>query len=155
MPYRLSLYMRDNNDKESAFSVNFSDDTNIATVDAFLSSIYAPVLAISNAQLLGAKYVMTYKYNNTPSAVPGASSYDRLILLCRNELRYGSVTIPAPAPFPYLLTGPYRGFKVDTSQLAMVQAIQTFVNRLAETVLPDGSPFPVDEWVAALMVPPL
>lgn len=92
----------------------------------------------------------------TPQVIKGtASSYDRLLILCREGENYAKITIPAPSPQPYLTQGPFRGFKVDKSNPANVAAIQALVDILAQTLTPAGNPFPTGEWSAALMVPQL
>ena len=127
----------------------------LAQFDAAVSFYASLINPLSNASILSAEITTSYVYNDTPPASISSNVYDRLIILCRNEDNYGAITIPSPSPRTYLLTGPFRGFKVAPEDLQMGGAVATFVNLLSQTVKPDGSPFPTEEFIAALMVPQL
>lgn len=153
MTYILSFNYRDNEGKIAKHGLKLSEGITLAQLDVAVNLLSARAAALSSASIIGAEFVQQYDYTDTPPASILSSSYDRLLILCRNGTTYGSVTIPSPAPRTYLPTGPFRGFKVAPSDLAEGTPIEQFVSLLSQTVLPSGEPFPTEEFIAALMVP--
>jgi hypothetical protein len=153
--WKNTFFFTDRNGVEAETNVYLAAPDSFPELDGAVSAIGDVLGALSTALLLRAESRLKY-VPVTPQVVKGpASSYDRLIVLCTDGVNYASITIPAPSPQPYLLQGPFRGFKVDKSVPGAVLAIQELVNLLGNTVTPHGTPFPTLDWQAALMVPQL
>lgn len=153
--WKNTFFFRDRNGVEAETNVYLAAPNSFPELDGAVSAIGSVLGSLSTAFVSRAESRLKY-VPVTPQVVKGtASSYDRLIVLCTDGVNYASITIPAPSPQPYLLTGPYRGFKVDKTNAGQVSEINSLVTLLAQTVTPTGSPFPTLDWQAALMVPQL
>lgn len=153
--WKNTFFFRDRNGVEAETNVYLAAPNSFPELDGAVSAIGSVLGSLSTAFVSRAESRLKY-VPVTPQVVKGtASSYDRLIVLCTDGVNYASITIPAPSPQPYIIQGPFRGFKVDKSNPANTASIQALVDLLAQTVTPAGSTFPTGEWIAALMVPQL
>ena len=153
--WKNTFFFRDRTGAEAETNIYLAAPNSFTELDGAVSAIGDTLSALSDAFLSRAESRLKY-VPVTPQVVKGqASSYDRLIVLCTDGVNYASITIPAPSPRAYLLTGPFRGFKVSDTEKAEGSPIRNLVTLLSQTVTPTGIPWPVGEVEAALMVPQL
>lgn len=152
MTGRLTFSFRDYEGDVSTTSFLFPLTLSVPQVIA-RAQLAAPLYqAISNASLFEASFQVPVPLPAPSPPAVESNCYDRLIVLCRNEQRYGSITLPSPSGLSYLSTGPHRGYKVDLANAQSFAALETLRALLALQLLPDGNIFPTQEIQAALMV---
>lgn len=155
LQWQLVFGLQDYNNERAETNIYLTAPPTVEGLNQFVEQAGIVLGGISDAYVSTCEVRKTFP-PTTPQFVKGlSSSYDRLVVLCREGERYASITIPAPSPLPYLQQGPFRGFKVDSQAVAAGSGIPQLLSLLSQTVTPTGEPFPVDEWVAALMVPQL
>lgn len=148
----LSFRLFDAESKEGKTSVNLPDSITLGEVDTFVSLFRSVLLPLTNARLFDARWIYYPPISPSGPASPLSNVYTRLLLVCTNGEKTGSITIPSPAGLNYLQSGPYDRYKVDKTHAESVSNIEGLISALTQTTLPYGDDFPFGTWEASLMV---
>lgn len=153
--FRVGYQFQDYNGEISETGLTVADVSSVAALDTFVLGQENIFQALSDAPIVSAlAYAKRSPEVNKPVTGLG-SIYKRLLILCTNGPRYGSLIIPAPrADLDYETTGPLAGIKVAPGPSSTAILIDTLVELLGATLLADGTPFPIGEWQAALISDP-
>ena len=153
--FRVAYNFRDYNAEIAETGLTVMDVSSVAALDTFVIGQEPRLQALSDSDIVSAlAYAKRPPGVVKPLSGP-ASIYRRLLVLCTDGFRYGSVVIPAArSDLDFETTGPYAGVKIAEGNNPTAQLLDELMLALGATVLPDGSPFPVGQWQAALMSDP-
>lgn len=149
---KLQLWYTDRDGSEASISLSVPSLLDVPQAVAIANAAEAAISGVSNARCTRAKWTLTIPPAVETEADPAANIYERLIILFTNGVTVASYSIPAPRPGAYDTTGPLRDVRIQAGPHPVAQAITQLQTALASTVLADGSPFPVGEWVAGRTV---
>lgn len=155
MRFNVLMFFQDYNTERAQTGLWFDGIESLETLNTIILGFENALSALSTAYIPEA-IAKAQVFDNGPGiGLSPASSYNRLLFLCKEGQRVASITIPAPATLPVLSAGPLRGYGIDTANPGAAAALQALASALAPTVTPTGQPWPVGEWTAAYMVNPL
>lgn len=153
--FKVRYFYTDYNGETSETSYNLTDVSSVQALDTFVLAQEAVMQGLSDAPITAASAFARLTPTLEKPITGPASIYKRLLVLYRADPRYGSFIIPAPrADLDYLTDGPFAGIKVAPGPNPTANLLDQLMAALAPTLLPDGTPFPVGEWQAALMSNP-
>lgn len=152
--FRVAYHHLDYNGEMAETGYTVADVSSVQALDTFLLANESIIQALSDAPIVSAlAHARLPPY--VPPGPPGpASVHNRLLCLFTDGPRFGSFVIPAArGSLNYELAGPYAGIRVQQGSNYTADRIALLQTLLADTLLPDGSPFPTGQWVAAKMAP--
>ena len=155
MIFDVRVFFEDFNRQEGSTGIKLEGVNSLSGVDAFVLLYASTLEGLTDVQASKAEARTKFAPTLPQIARGQSSSYDRLILLCTNGLRYASITVPTVGGLTYETTGPFTGIRVDKNNPVNVSRIEAVISLLANTLTPTGEPFPVGDWIAARMVNPL
>lgn len=150
MPSPLRFRFRDNNGGFAFSRVWIPDGATLAGVDAFAQGYANAVNPLTDAQLIDAKYKLSYEYANPSPAAIGSDVYSRLIAIFRNGDQYASISIPSALELPYDVDGPYRDIRLSFPPGAVSPVLTSLQSIVLGTVTPIGGQFPSTYLVGGL-----
>lgn len=153
--FRAAYNISDYNAETSESGFTVVDVSSVAALDTFVIAQEPVYAGLTDGPIISA---MAYA-KRSPGVVKGVTGTApigrRLLILLTDGVRYGSFVVPAPrADLDYETDGPYAGIRIATGPNPTAALLDQLMVALAPTLLPDGSPFPVGQWQAALISNP-
>lgn len=146
----LQYTFQDNNGKKGTTGLwlpatNFPSEHEGAAI-----SIAAPLAALSNAALVGAR--LSYPIDIPASNPPEISSnvYRRMVLVFTDGSNYGLLSIPSGNRLYTDLDGDYRSIRITRERLLLLGMLPALESALGDTYLQWGEPFPSTYSVGAI-----
>lgn len=151
MRLSLRLEVRDYNGELGSTGISLMGGDAFNGISPILAGYEAVLDGLTDGFILRGTLTGKIPTSLPPRAPRVSSAYDRLFLFCTNGSRYGSFSIPAPALPPLVQTGVFRGYKVAKNDSTFNTNVEALLALLAQTSLPDGTPFPNSTlWEACL-----
>lgn len=151
--FRIGYHHRDYNGEVAETGYTVVDVSSVQDLDTFIISNESIIQALSDAPIISALgYARMPPYVETAISGP-ASVHRRLLCLFTNGPMLGSFVVPAVrSNLDYETSGPYAGIRIAPGGTTAAR-LDLLQNLLADTLLPDGTPFPTGQWLAAKMEP--
>lgn len=144
---RLVFVLRDNNGRSSDFGVNLRDDWEVSQVVSYANAIRGPLVNLSSAALVDARYELKLQFDDANPVEPGADVRKKLLVICRDADDAFSFVVPSPSELPFDTVGPLRAIRLGMAQF-LVPPLSSFVQRLvSDTVTAWGSAIPSTDFV--------
>ena len=145
---RLNLWYFDRDGNERQTGVSFPSLSSVPEAIVIANAVADVIASLTTARLFRAQWVITVPPTVPTQASPQANVYERLVILFTDGISYASYSFPAPDALPYDTDGPLRGIRLQKGQNNASDSIEALQQALSQTLLPDGSPFPIGQWVA-------
>jgi hypothetical protein len=116
--------------------------TSVADANAIMTAVTADMLPLSDAVLIGVKFVWSWHDTDYSPPPIGATTQIKLALFYRSDERYEAIHIPAPKESLFETEGPYAGIRLNIADGAVATLIDNLTTSLSEVVDETGEAFP-------------
>lgn len=139
---RLIFRLSDNNGKEAETSVWLPDTLSRQDRLTAANVLRSPLLALTNARLLDARFVLDVRFEDAVPAAPDADVTRRVIYLFTDATRTRGFAVPSPPELPFDAALPYLGIRLQRRAILLSPVLSALETIAANTVDEKGRLFP-------------